>query len=344
MYKKKSKIYSICILYVLFLTIFSVAQETNTTTEPTTKENQKQSKNPIELIHFGDLIDVDVIGSTEFDWRGTLTPEGFLDGVDFVEEPIYALCQNEENVAAAIAKGFTKLLRNPQVVVKVLDRSGRAVSYLYGAVKTPQRFQIQRPVRLNELIILAGGIDEKASGDIQILRSNKLNCAEEVNNTIQKTTTNLLVKQESAGAKTVNINIIDLIKGSSEANPIILNGDIITVTEADPIYIIGGVANPRQINARSQMTVSRAIASAGGLTKNADSKNIVIFRRGKTETVRIEVDLEKIKANQSDDVVLQKFDILDIAQNGDDKRKFPPIVKVFEMQTKTLELPLRIIE
>jgi protein involved in polysaccharide export with SLBB domain len=222
------------------------------------------------------------------------------------------------------------------VVVKIIDRSGRAVSFLYGAVKKPQRFQIKRPVRLNELIILSGGIDEKASGEIQILRSSSLNC--------QDNDFNMAESKENIGSKLIKVNIIDLIKGVKDANPIILNGDIITVTEADPIYVIGGVANPKQLNVRSQMTVSRAIASAGGFTKNADLKNIVVFRRTKNTTNRIVIDFNKIEANPSEDLVLQKYDIIDVAQNGAEKRKFAPIVKNYDNQVTKFEMPLRIID
>lgn len=333
MFKLKFKFYSICVVFFISFSSANYAQEKSSQNKP--------SKN---LIYFGDLIDVDILGSTEFDWRGTLNPEGFLDGIDFIEEPIYALCRSEEEVAIEVAKGFSKVLRNPQAAVKVLDRSGRAVSYVYGAVKSPQRFQIGRAVRLNELLILAGGIDEKASGEIQILRTNRLNCEDHEKDVSDSTQTNINVNRKESGTKTFNINISDLIKGKSEANPLILNGDIITVAEAEPIYVIGGVENPRKINARSQMTVSKAIASAGGFTKNADLNNIVIFRRRKSESIIIEVDFEKIKLNQADDLNLQKFDIVEVGEKGSTKNKFSPVIKVFEPQIKPLELPLRIIE
>ncbi|MEK7724591.1 MAG: hypothetical protein AAB336_09610, partial [Acidobacteriota bacterium] len=219
----KFKFYLFCEIILIFC-YATIAQESSPISNKSPQENKS-------LIHFGDFIDVDILGSTEFDWRGTLNPEGFLDGIDFVEEPIYALCQSEETIAEAIAKGYSKLLRNPRVIVKILDRSGRAVSYLYGAVKTPQRFQIQRNVRLNELLILAGGIDEKASGEIQILRTNRLNCVENVSNPNE--TSNILINQKEITDELLKINISDIVKGGKEFNPFILNGDIITVTEAD---------------------------------------------------------------------------------------------------------------
>lgn len=320
------------LIFILFPTIGISQTPLNSSTSTTERK-------PSDLIHFGDLIDVDVIGSTEFDWRGSLTPEGYLNGVDFADEPIYALCRTEEEVAKDIINGFKSILRDPQVVVRILDRSGRAVSYLYGAVKVPQRFQIERLVKLNELIIMSGGLDEKASGEIQILRSSTLNCEEsDLSNPPSKE------KSNEINSKLINIKISDLIKGEKESNPVILNGDIITVAESEPIYIIGGVVNPRQINARSKITVSRAISSAGGFAKNADKNNITIFRRLKGETLRIEVDFKKIEDKESEDLTLQKYDIVDIGQTGSEKRKLAPIVKVYEKDSKTLEMPLRIVE
>lgn len=305
---------------------------------------------PEDLIHFGDVIDVDIVGSTEYDWRGRITPEGFLDGIDFVEEPINALCRSEEAVAADVAKGYAKLLRNPQVVVRVIDRTGRPNSFLYGAVKTPHRFLLQRQVYLNELIVLAGGITDKASGEIQILRPSKLSCdstknIEDTSLTQEAQSQKISTTTSSnSDTNTYNIRIADLLKGEKDSNPQIVNGDIVTVLEAAPIYIIGGVLNPKQINVSTKMTVSRAIASAGGLAKNADPKNVFIFRRALDGTKVIQLNLDDIKTEKAEDLVLQKFDIIDVGQAGTEKRKFPPVIKLSEnLEKKSSEMPLRII-
>ncbi|HRH42360.1 MAG TPA: SLBB domain-containing protein [Pyrinomonadaceae bacterium] len=266
-----------------------------------------------------------------------------MDGVDFIDEPIFALCRNGEEVAKDLVKGFSKMLRNPQVEVRILDRSGRPISYLYGAVKTPKRFKLSREIKLNELIILSGGITEKASGEIQILRSSFLDCNERKTAQTEENQ-NIKVKQE-VGTKTLNIKISDLIQGKLESNPTILSGDIVTVLEANPIYVIGGVANPRQINSASKMTFTRAIASAGGFSKDADTKNIQIFRKENNEIKIIDVDLGKIESKEIDDILLEKFDIIDVGQRGREKRKIPPFVKNGDRpETRILQIPLRIIE
>jgi protein involved in polysaccharide export with SLBB domain len=320
-------------------------------TPPPENNSQARPESGLNLIHLGDLIDVDVVGNIDYDWRGTLTPEGFLNGLDSIEERIYALCRKEEEVAQDIAKGYGKFLREPKVVVRIVDRSNRQPSTLFGAVKLPQRFQIKRPVYLNELIILAGGFTEKASGEIQIYRPGGLGCAEQKTQSAENAGENpnpperFISASQNNGSQFINIRISELLSGKKGANVQILVGDIITVLEASPIYVIGGVATPKQIATRSQITLSRAITSAGGLSKDADPKKITIFRRQAGETKIIEADLDKIKAGQAEDTVLQAFDVVEVTRKGGDKSRYPPVIKVDDLSDKNAaKLPLRVID
>ena len=341
---KHRKLYKFILFCALLWQGSVIAQitssETNSVNDSVGKEN---------LIHLGDLIDVDVLGSFEYDWRGRLTSEGFLNGLEFVENPVFALCRNEEDVARDIAKGYEKLLRDPKVVVRIIDRSNRANSILEGAVKKPQRFQIKRTVYLNELLILAGGLSERASGDIRIFRPQSLSCAATKTSENEIAQTNagerFIKTSQGGGSQSVNIKIAELINGNKDANPQILSGDIITVLEAEPIYVIGGVNNPKQIASRSRITLSRAIDSAGGLTKNSQENSITIFRRTDRETKVIEADLAKIKAKEAEDIVLQSYDIIDVGEKGRERKKNPPIIQLDEIdKTKLTNLPLRVID
>lgn len=311
---------------------------------------QNETERELNLIHLGDLIEIDVVGSLEYDWRGTLTPEGFLNGPEGIEENVFALCRDEREVALDIAKNLSKVLREPKVVVRILDRSNRPASTVYGAVRLSQRFQIKRPVFLNELIVLAGGFTEKASGEIQIYRPASLNCAaagkaRPTDEGAAGGAGRFIATSQNSGSTIMNIKIADLLRGQAESNPQILSGDVVTVLEAPPIYVIGGVVTPRRIATRSEMSVTRAVASAGGLAKNAEPTRVTIFRRAGRETRVIEVDLDKIQNKQADDVALQPFDVVDVAQRGQAKRRFPPVVKVEDsIDINTARLPLRVID
>ncbi|MEZ5426190.1 MAG: SLBB domain-containing protein [Pyrinomonadaceae bacterium] len=302
-----------------------------------------------DLIHYGDLIEIDVLGSLEHDWRGTITPEGFLSGVDFLEKPVYGLCRSGEEVAKEIAESYGRFLRNPQVVVRILDRSKRPDTVLYGAIKNPQRFRINRPIYLNELIIISGGLTDKASGEVQIFRSQNLNCLSEIKKKEalkgQEPQEKFVTASQDTGSQFINIKISDLLTGKKEANPQIFGGDVITVLEAQAVYVIGGVENPKQISLRSKMTLSRAIASAGGVSKDADESKVTIFRREGTDTSIIEADLDQIKKNKTEDIALQAFDIVEVGRRGKEQRKVPPILENFDAGNKeNSKLPLRIID
>lgn len=301
---------------------------------------QTETASQAHLVHFGDLVEVDVVGSYEFDWRGSLTPEGFLDGLDLFESQIYALCVSERDLSAAIQKEFAKTLREPMVVVRILDRSNRAVVFLSGAVRSPHRFQIKRPVHLNELLVLAGGITDRSSGEISIFRPANLSCTE-----APKSTSGEFVKaSQPGGAERMNVKISDILRGDPKSNPRILSGDIISVAEALPVYIIGGVNSPQQIALRNQMTLSRAIATAGGLAKEGNA-DITIFRREGGETKLVTANLAKIAAGQVADPVLKPFDIVDVPQKGKPARDRPPVIDSGISGGPSLAgLPLRIVD
>ncbi|HZH33534.1 MAG TPA: SLBB domain-containing protein [Pyrinomonadaceae bacterium] len=284
-----------------------------------------------DLIHLGDVIDVDILGSLEYDWRGALDSEGFLSSLPYAANPVLALCRTEDELASEIAVAYTKFLRNPQVVVRVVDRSARQQARMFGAIRSPLRLQIERPVHLNELIVLAGGITERASGEIKIFRPAYSSCSE--TKTVQKQ------------SETSTIKILDLLSGKNFANPLIRTGDIVTIEEAKPIFVTGGVAAPQQVLFRGQITLSRALASAGGFLRDADGTKIVIYRRlpsGGTKIV--EADFDKISKKQSEDLALEPFDIVEVPQIGRTRNNRPPTLNGWENpEQNQLNLPLRII-
>jgi polysaccharide export outer membrane protein len=285
---------------------------------------------PSDLIHRGDVIDVDVIGSVEWDWRGTLTPEGFLDGLDQIPKQIYALCRTREEVAAEITTEYSRILRDPRVTVSILDTSNRAVAVMNGAIRTPHRFRIQREVSLQELIVLAGGITDSASGEIRIQRPQGSSCSDAAGKTAE-------------GPNVRVVKISDLIKGVAAANPAILSGDIITVLEAFPIYVIGGVQRPGSINSREKITLSRAVAIAGGLTGSAREDSVTIHRRNATP---LKADLELIEDEKQPDPELLPFDIVEVEERGRAPRRLPPDVDSIgrRFPNGSAQTPLKIVD
>jgi len=337
------KFYSIilCLLscFVTFCFTEANGQKPVTDQEVNPKIRPEIQNSGDDLVHIGDLIDVDIVGGFEFDWRGSLSADGFLDGLDSYGEPIYGLCRSEAQIAADVAKVLGKILRDPKVVVKILDRSNRAVVRLDGAVRTATRFRLKRTVNLRELLIIAGGLTDGASGEISIFRPKNVSCRPAIIPAAAG-----LPAPDNAPLIT-NIKISELLSGKAAANPEILSGDVITVERALPIYIIGAVNNPRPVYTREQMTLTRIIATAGGVTKDADGNKVSIFRRDGVDVRSIEADLGKVKRGETKDEVLLPFDIIEVASKGGGNRKYPPRLANDENRDRpSRELPLRIVE
>lgn len=296
------------------------------------------AQTPEDLIHIGDLVDVDVVGSTEFDWRGGLTPEGFLSGIQFTDEPVSALCRTPGQVAESIKGSYGKFLNAPEVRVSILDRSGRTPAVIFGAVRNQQRLKLLRPVRLSELIVLSGGLTSKASGEITLLRQPRASCKENPlseGNDVVQVGDSILVK----------VRVRDLIAGLPDANPEITYGDVITVLETSPVFVMGGVATPARIDFREGLTLSRAVASAGGPVKGSDLSRITIFRRTGPESTVIKADLSKIGSGESDDIPLSAYDIVDVGLEGQPERRYAPLQDIGGVESKgARELPLRVID
>jgi hypothetical protein len=193
-------------------------------------------------------------------------------------------------------------------------------------------------------------LTDKASGEIQIFRPKNLRCATRKAES-KSTVENISRREKTADAEQnkdsqyISVKVSDLIGGKKEANPQIFGGDIITVSEADSIYVVGGVANPKQIYLRAQTTLSRAIDSAGGMSRDADVHKVTVFRREGGERRIIESDYEKIKKNQADDLILHPFDVVDVAVKGRHKDQIPPDIKNADKGEKNItNLPLRVID
>src|SRR4029078_9634118 len=60
--------------------------------------------------------------------------------------------------------------------VAIAQGTGRHPATVFGAVRQPTRVQMQRKIRLNELVVVSGGFTERASGTIQILHTQPLMC------------------------------------------------------------------------------------------------------------------------------------------------------------------------
>jgi polysaccharide export outer membrane protein len=264
------------------------------------------------LLGPGDVLDVRVFGQTDLNSVAEVDADGNISSLPFLETPIRAQCRTDREVQQDIAKAYAKYIRNPQVSVRISERKSRQPATISGAVKAPMQVTMLRKVRLHELITKAGGWTDRASGTIQIMHTEAEMCPDP-SEIFQKTA---LSSNGNFGITIFKIN--DLKMGKEAADPVIRPGDIVTVTEAEPVYVMGAVMGARELPLRDQLTLGRAIAMAGGPQRLANTSEVHIYRvkDGRSEQEDLKYNYDAIKKGKAPDVLLRPYDIIEVRQSG----------------------------
>jgi polysaccharide biosynthesis/export protein len=275
------------------------------------------------LLGPGDVLDIRFFGQSDLNASAMIDSDGNISSLPFLEKPVFAKCRTEKEVQKEIALAYSKLIKNPQISVRVVERNSRQPATVFGAVRQPTRVEMKRRIRLNELMAVAGGFTERAAGTIQILHTEPLMCPEPGEEA---------EGQPLDGTKLplIIVKLSDLRTGKKEANPVVRPGDYVLVTEAEPVYMTGSVMNPTGIYLRDNMTLGLALGMVGGPRKEAKLSEIKIWRLRADSTDRdaLIVDYSAIKKNLKPDVLLQPYDVIEVPEQGpfSASRFFPTLI------------------
>lgn len=279
----------------------------------------------------GDLLDIRVFGHPEMG-REARVDNGGRIRIPFLDE-VRAACLTEVELSKVIEGKLRKYLRAPQVDVLVKDYQSQPVAVM-GAVSHPGRFLLQRRVRLLELLALAGGANTTAGASLNLIRGRDYDFCANPAATSTGTPTETTPgpsKPEGQQAETqtgtpnaesdklfdgsfLTINLHDLLGGASAANIYVEPGDIVSVPEADQVFLTGGVMRPGPIPLRQATTLLQAIGIAGGFYPDAAKKRIRILRQlpGSQERKEQIHDYEAIEKRKEKDVVLLPNDLIEV--------------------------------
>jgi polysaccharide export outer membrane protein len=116
----------------------------------------------------------------------------------------------------------------------------------------------------------------------------------------------------AAAFSTYKLN--ETLAGEPKANPYLAPGDIVTIPEAEQAYVVGNVFTPLTIPLNEPITLTRAIAMAGGVKQDTKKDKIRIVRQEPGSSARKEliVDLSAIEKKSAEDVALLPNDIIDV--------------------------------
>jgi polysaccharide biosynthesis/export protein len=223
-----------------------------------------------------------------------------------------------------------KYMKDPHVGVFVRDMESHPVSVM-GAVHKPGVYQIRGSKSLLEILSLAEGLADDAGEDVIILRGGSANhTSESVPEKSSEAAKPPATMQEFGGAdetyavinkaetipqKTLQVNLKDLLDSTdSSHNPAVYPGDIVKVSRAGIVYVVGAVRRPGgfAMKTNGKISVLQAIALSEGLTPTAAKGGARIIRTSEQNGARTEtaLDLGKILSGKSADPMLEPKDIV----------------------------------
>ena len=286
--------------------------ETNgaATREPLRASGSRAESDQRYRIGPGDVLDIKVFNKPQFNREGVrVDPRGMIR-MPLIKEEIVAACRTESELEAIVTELLKEYVLEPQVTVQIKEYQSEPVAVL-GAVRAPSRFQLQRRVRLLELLTFVNGPADNAGRTVQVVHTGPRVACEDSQSAHD------IVSETAAGAIDSYL-LSDTLRGDEKANPYVQPGDVVSIAVADQVYVIGNVVRPTAIALTEPMTVSRAIAMAGGTALDTKKTAIHIIRQtpGTTDKKEILVDLEAINRHKAEDIVLVANDIIDVPASG----------------------------
>lgn len=251
----------------------------------------------------GDVLEIRVYNRPQLSRDAVRVEGNGMIRMPLIEGEIQAACKTEGELAKEISTRYARYYRNLPVDVFIKEYHAREVA-LIGAVNEQGRYQMQRHIRLLELLTFAKGPSDKAGQTINIVRGPRNDmCSESTSATNQE--------------GLIALRLTDTLRGQESANPYVEAGDIVTIPEAEQVFVIGNVYAPKSLPLKDALTVSRAVAMAGGPLRDSKTDKVRIVRRGPGTSGPSEmyVNLTAIARKKEDDMVLQANDIVEVPES-----------------------------
>jgi polysaccharide biosynthesis/export protein len=234
-----------------------------------------------------------------------------------------------------LACGISRAQQSAQSTSPANEPGVKPCVVVYGAVRSPSRLELRRPVRLGEVIALAGGLTDRASGTVQVIHS-RAEC-------FQPGITDRVVKSGNPVAKVDTYFLSELSRAGEKSNPYLDVGDVVIVNVQAPIYVVGSVMGPREIYSKDPLTLSQAIKLAGGALRNAQVSKVMVHRQKRDPAdFSIHFDLGAIRKHRAEDPVLQADDIVFVPSKNPRTVGPPMLYPTFFDPRPLIPLPYRV--
>jgi polysaccharide biosynthesis/export protein len=237
------------------------------------------------LIGAGDLIEVSVYGTKDFDKQVRVSESGevSLPLTGPVKVAGFTTLEVEQLIAKLLADG--KYFNNPQVSVFAKEYSTQGVSVL-GEVQKPGIYPLLGDHSLFDAISAAGGTTQKAGKEVTITH-----------------------QLHRAQPQTVTLSYGP--DGHADGSTPVYPGDTVVVSKAGIVYVVGDVRLPSGIvMENSKLTVLQAIAMAQGTNPTASLDKTRLIRSTLAGRQEIPIALKSVLASKAPDPEVQPDDII----------------------------------
>jgi polysaccharide biosynthesis/export protein len=256
------------------------------------------------LLGPGDVIELTVFGIEDLKKKElTLDSDGkislpFINAVQLI-----GLTSRESEIKIGTLYEAS-VIKNPQVAISVKEYRSQFINVL-GAVLKPGTYQLTRRAFLVDALAMAGGLlAEKAESKVFVHRASVKAPSE---------------AEAAAGIgdeESLEIDLVQLLEnGDIRLNVPIYAGDVVSVPERVErfFYVLGDVnkGGAFEIKKGEQITLSKALASAGGLMPTAKGSKTAIMRTNADgSSTQIAVDASKLLKGKVPDTVLMQNDVV----------------------------------
>ncbi len=235
----------------------------------------------------GDLIDISVFGVPDLTTKTRISGSGdvYLPLIDYVHVADLNTDEAQQLIQKRLADGG--FVREPHVSIFVNESASQAIT-MVGEINRPGAYPAIGERRLFDLISAAGGFTEKAGPIVTI-------------------------EHHGDPGKKVELQLSSHnLAEDTQNNVDIYPGDLIIVSRAGIVYVVGDVQRPAGflVSEDNALTVLKALALAGGGTKTSALNKTRILRQTPNGVQQIPIRLKKILYAKAPDVALVKGDIL----------------------------------
>lgn len=204
----------------------------------------------------GDAVEITVYNNPDLTTKTSVGEDGTISFPLIGNVTLAGLTRAEAEKRIAHKLEAGKFVPKPYVNLVISDYRSQTISVL-GDVSKPGTYQIRRPIRVTEVLAMAGGITQKGSQQVTLVR-----------------------KGAKGTARRLTVDVADVLQhGDLAQDALVGNGDIVFVPPAPKFYIYGEVRNPGAYPLHDGMTVQQAISVGGGLTVRGTQRGIQVDRR-----------------------------------------------------------------